>query len=396
MAIRLWELYEENREKFQLKVVAGKAGMDTVVSWVHMLEDENIVPRFKGEEIGITTGMKANEPNWLIHLVMRMHEVECAGIIINTGMYVTEIPQAVIDWCEMYRFPLLTMPWEMSITYLIQNFCMRIVDQKQYEKRIGSTLLKAMSGLGNHQEYEEVLSNVYDIEGSFQAICIYVKKTKEDDLPYTQSLLKLENAFGTWQNSKRLATTYGVLTVEDYVVLVLNNAHESIFKELPLRIRESFQYFENQNRLFLGFGPKVTSVEQLSISYKRARIAMKMAIGSNQRAVDFDSMGVYKILYSVEDMDLLKSYAYQTLGPILDYDEEHHADYLSTLRSYIKNDRSLIGVAEDTFTHRNTVNYRVQNMKKILNNELKTVTDLFPYEVALMIWDMIHRTVKIQ
>ncbi|MDF2486146.1 MAG: hypothetical protein K0R46_2314, partial [Herbinix sp.] len=43
MAIRFWEIYEETKEQFRLKIVAGKAGMDTVVSWVHMLEDETIV-----------------------------------------------------------------------------------------------------------------------------------------------------------------------------------------------------------------------------------------------------------------------------------------------------------------------------------------------------------------
>ena len=395
MAIRFWELYEENREKFQLKIVAGKAGMDTVVGWVHMLEDETIVSRFKGEELAITTGMKTSYPDWLFHLVKQMYQTECAGIIINIGMYIFEIPGEVIEWCEEHRFPVLVMPWDKSITDLIQNFCMRIIDQKQYEKKIGMTLMKAMNGVGNKQEYDKMLRNVYEIEGSFQVVCIYAKKLKEDEVQYTQSLLKLENVFGIWKDTKKLTTTYGVLQVEDYIVLVLNNMQDNIIRELPKLIRQSFQDFDDRKQLFLGIGPKIDAVENLSVSYKRARIAMKMAIGSDKRFVDFDSMGVYKILYSVEDMEILKSYANQMLGVIIEYDKEHHSDYLTTLRSYIKNDRSLIGVAEETYTHRNTVNYRIQNMKKLLNNELKTTSDLFPFEVAFMIYDMLHKSVKI-
>lgn len=395
MAIRFWELYEENREKFQLKIVAGKAGMDTVVSWVHMLEDETIVSRFNGEELAITTGMKTNHPDWLFHLVKQMHLAECAGIIINTGMYIFEIPKEVTEWCEEHRFPVLVMPWDKSITYLIQNFCMRIIDQEQYEKKIGETLMKAMTGIGNKQEYDKVLRNVYEIEGTFQVICIYAKKIKEDELQYTQALFKLENVFGIWKDTKKIITTYGVLQVEDYIVLVLNNMQDHIIRELPTLIRQSFQYFDDNKRLFLGLGPKIEQIENLQVSYKRARIAMKMAIGSDKRFVDFDSMGVYKILYSVEDVEILQSYANQMLGPVIQYDSEHHADYLTTLRSYIKNDRSLIGVADETFTHRNTVNYRIQNMKKLLNNELKSASDLFPYEVAFMILDMIHKKVNV-
>ena len=395
MAIRFWELYEENKEEFQLEIVAGKDGMDTVVSWVHMVEDETIVSRFNGEEIAITTGMKTRQKDWLFHLVKQMYQSESAGIIVNVGMYVFDIPQEVIDWCEEHRFPVLVMPWDKSITTLTQNFCMRIMDQRQYEKLIGQTLLKAMTGTGNRQEYERVLRNEYDIEGTFQAICIYVKKQKEDELAYTQSTLKLENIFGIWKNTRKINISYGLQAVEDYLVLVVNNMKEELMKELPRYIRQSYEYFDHSKSLFMGVGPKADTIDHLQFSYNRARIAMKMAIGSDKRYVDFDSMGVYKILYSVDDKELLRSYALSLLGPILSYDQKHQADYLNTLRSYIKNDRSLIGVAEETFTHRNTVNYRVQNMKKLLDNELKTVDDLFPYQIALMIYDMIHRSIQI-
>ena len=45
-------------------------------------------------------------------------------------------------------------------------------------------------------------------------------------------------------------------------------------------------------------------------------------------------------------------------------------------------------MAQATYTHRNTVNYRIQNIKKLLGSELKTASDLFPYQVACYIRDM--------
>ena len=113
-----------------------------------------------------------------------------------------------------------------------------------------------------------------------------------------------------------------------------------------------------------------------------------MAFQTKQKVVDFDEMGFFKILFASEDTAILKSYEAQMLGPLREYDERHHSNYLETLRSYIENDRSLMGVAAATYTHRNTVNYRIQNIKKLLNNDLKTVEDLFPYQVAFYIQDM--------
>jgi DNA-binding PucR family transcriptional regulator len=113
-----------------------------------------------------------------------------------------------------------------------------------------------------------------------------------------------------------------------------------------------------------------------------------MAMGTHRVIVKFDEMGFYKVLFSVDDSDILSNYANEILGSLEQYDKDHNATYVETLRSYIKNDRSLIRVAEDTFTHRNTVNYRIQNIKRIIGCELKDVDELFQYQVAFYIRDM--------
>lgn len=388
MAVRFWEMYEETREQFKLNIVAGKAGMDTVVSWVHMLEDETIVSRFHGEELAITTGMKADQPDWLLKVVTEMSQEDCAGIIINTGMYMERIPEEVIEWCNEHNFPILEMPWEISITELIQDYCMRIIDQKQFEKKISNAFREVIQGRFKEADVRQVLGERYDIEGTFQAFCIYVKKTMEDELSYNQAVIKLENLFGLWKGNDKINASYGLIRMEDFLVLILNNRKEKYYTELPELILQSFATFSREKRFYLGIGPRVIHLENLPTSYKRARTAMKMSQGTGREMVDFEEMGFFKLLFSIDDTDILISYANEILGPLEEYDISHGSAYVDTLRSYIKNDRSLIRVAEDTFTHRNTVNYRIQNIKRILKCELKDCEELFPYQVAFYIRDM--------
>lgn len=388
MALRFWEIYEETKEQFKLRIVAGKAGMDTVVSWVHMLEDETIVSRFHGEELAITTGMKAGQTNWLMNLVQEMASEECAGIIINTGMYLSEIPKEVITWCEVNRFPLLEMPWEISITNLIQDFCMRIIDQKQYEKKYSNAFREIILGHGFDTEYRELLAQRYDIEGTFEVFCLHVKKSIEEELNFNHAVLKLENLFGLWKGNKKINISYGLIRMEDTLVLVLNNMQDKYLIELPELILQSFGYFTSKRKFYLGIGPRIPRIENLWASYKRARTAMKMAMGTSKEIVRFEDMGFYKILFSIDDSEILYHYAEEILGPLEVYDRVHNTTYVDTLRSYIKNDRSLLRVAEETYTHRNTVNYRIQNIKRILGNELNNHDSLFPYQVAFYIREM--------
>ncbi len=388
MAIRFWEIYEETKDQFRLRIVAGKAGMDTVISWVHMLEDETIVSRFHGEELAITTGMKAGHPNWLLNLVQEMAKDECAGIIINTGKYLEEIPKAVVDWCDENRFPLLEMPWEISITSLIQAYCMRITDQQQYEKKYSHAFQEVIQGKGHEPEFRQILEQRYDVEGNFQVFYLNVKRTVDELLNFNHAILRLENLFGLWKGNKKINISYGLIRMEDSLVLILNNMQDKYFEELPDLILQSFAYFSEKHRFYIGIGPRISRIENLSISYKRARTAMKMAMGTGKEIVNFEEMGFYKILFSIEDSDILSNYVKEILGSLELYDKAHNTTYIDTLRSYIKNDRSLIRVAEETFTHRNTVNYRIQNIKRIINCELNDAGDLFPYQVAFYIRDM--------
>ncbi len=388
MAIRFWEIYEETKDQFQLKVIAGKSGMDTVVSWVHMLEDETIVSRFHGEELAITTGMKAEQPNWLLKLVQEMAREECAGIIINTGMYLHKIPEEVIAWCDENKFPLLEMPWEISITSLIQDYCMRIIDQQQYEKKISHAFREVIQGRNNEAEYRKILEQRYDIDGTFQLFCLYIKRTIEEETNLNQALFKLENLFGLWKGNKKINISYALVRMEDSITLVLNNMEHRYFMELPDLILQSFKYFVKKHCFSLGIGPTIKGIGELPKGYKRARTAMKMAAGKKQSIVRFDTMGFYKILYSIEDTEILSSYCGEILGSLEAYDKKHNTSYLNTLQSYIKNDRSILRVAEETFTHRNTVNYRIQRIKQIVGCEFKNVDDLFLYQVAFYIREM--------
>ena len=131
----------------------------------------------------------------------------------------------------------------------------------------------------------------------------------------------------------------------------------------------------------------MNGLDHIDKSYNRAATAMRMAMYQDTPAVRFEDMGIYKILFSVKDDEILYSYADEILAPLDQYDQKNHS-YIELLKTYIREDRSLAGTAEALYMHRNTVNYQIQKMKELLNSPLKTVEDMLPFQVALAIRDM--------
>ena len=71
------------------------------------------------------------------------------------------------------------------------------------------------------------------------------------------------------------------------------------------------------------------------------------------------------------------------------YDRENGTDYMGFLKMYLKCDGSVQRAAEETFVHRNTINYQLAKVKKVLGNEMKTFEDKLKLIIAFDIEDLI-------
>ena len=140
--------------------------------------------------------------------------------------------------------------------------------------------------------------------------------------------------------------------------------------------------------LNIGCGSQVTDISNLHISYQRAMAVVAMAQMTDSPLTVFDEMGVYRILYSINDRDLLTQIYSECLNPLIAYDERHGTDYVRTLELYLKYSGSIQAVAQAMFTHRNTVTYRIRNIKQMLGCPLETADERLPYQIACLIRHM--------
>ena len=376
MAISIKEMIEQTREKYSLKLLSGQDALDYVVTWVHMTEDASVAEFFWGNEIVVTSGLFNQSELSLIRFVETLQEHRCAGLVINTGKYIEKIPSAVINYCREQNFPLLSMPWEMSITEFVRECCSLINRSSQEDADLAQEVLHIiMSPQDSYREQQHMLEQFHPEKG-FVLIAIRADQAEEDLMMDQRRILRLHTAMRSFDFS------YLSFRYEKQFLLLLNQSDIRVAEKVAAHVRELVLTALPEYPVYIGIGMVQYEFAGLTDCFHTAISAVRCAALQQIPVVSFRNMGFYQLLYSVPDDTLLISYYEETLRPLLEYDEKHNGCYVETLLRYLLSGGSVIQVAGEMYTHRNTVSYRMGKIRELLGNPLVTVQQQLPYLIA--------------
>ncbi len=129
-----------------------------------------------------------------------------------------------------------------------------------------------------------------------------------------------------------------------------------------------------------GLSSVITSPEQFTTAGRQALAAMKVSKIKDCHMTEFSSIGLYYAALAINNEDIL-SQSKQLLAPLTD------SLLRQTFRHYLEMDGSIQAVAEITFSHRNTINYRMQKIKALLEDDLTSPTKRLEYLFAYILCD---------
>ena len=168
---------------------------------------------------------------------------------------------------------------------------------------------------------------------------------------------------------------WGSFTVGSVTYYVLCDFNDNELENLVSNIQaQQFNklYIE---RVYVVVGLKNSSLPKLYKNYQITSRLLDVAVKKNISPEWYDKLGMKKILLAVDDIEILRRFYNDNLSALKKYDEDNGTDYMGFLKKYLKYDGSIQKVADETFVHRNTINYQLAKVKKILNNNLKSYED---------------------
>ena len=383
MSFTIEDMMLTSEKRYEMKFLAGKNGWANSISWVHLLEDTTIIKNFWGKEVAVTTGLGFPEKEDWMRLARKLNRYHASGLIINVGQYIREIPEELIAYCDENDLPLLTVPWEVRLSDMIKDFSIRVFVQDNTDEQIATALIAAIETPDNQTAYRRELWQYFDVDGSFQVLLLTCEGLDAMDMVERRKLsyriqVYLEdithNASFFYYNS-------------DFVLVANAVPEEALYQLIEGAIKRGEKRMP-ERKLRVGIGSKCMDISRLSVSYRRAKAAVQMAMTQKRQVVKFDNCGLYRLLYMVEDTGVLQEIETECLAALEEYDRKYNAGYVETLQSYLKHNGSIQAVAEELYTHRNTVLYRLGNIRKVLGNELKTPEERLPYQMAFYIRSM--------
>jgi PucR family transcriptional regulator, purine catabolism regulatory protein len=114
----------------ELRLLAGEAGLEAPVRWVHITELEDPTPWMSGGELLLTTGLQLDTPERQRAFVDRLADHHLAGLGFGTGFTHQEVPAEIVATARERTMPLVEVPYEVPFIAVTEAAFSRLVNEQ--------------------------------------------------------------------------------------------------------------------------------------------------------------------------------------------------------------------------------------------------------------------------
>ncbi|SOC37806.1 XylR N-terminal domain-containing protein [Ureibacillus acetophenoni] len=166
---------------------------------------------------------------------------------------------------------------------------------------------------------------------------------------------------------------------ENQIVLLLPKVHDLLFK-----LENILNHLHNRIRhtqFRIGISNETESIDQITDSLEESQIVLR--INNQDSIVLFENANMIGTLINTKNMSTIRRKAQKELKPILQLKKVKRDELLKTMYVFLMNGGNLQQSISDLSLSMSGLMYRVTNIEKLLNKELRNPTTA--YELLLML-----------
>jgi sugar diacid utilization regulator len=105
---------------------------------------------------------------------------------------------------------------------------------------------------------------------------------------------------------------------------------------------------------------------------QEARLAANVGEAEGAHVLAFEDTGAYRLLLPAmsEDPAELERFYSETIEPLVAYDEQYETELVTTVETYLDNDGNVAATAQQLFTHRHTIRYRLERARELCGHDV--------------------------
>ena len=114
-------------------ILAGAIGLDREVQNVNIVEVPDTVRWMCGGEIMFSSGFAfSGDAEKGCALLASLNQHKISALVLKPGIYMHEVPAAMIEYAEQIGFPLLEVPRDMPFNIYIEAIYALLLDKRSY------------------------------------------------------------------------------------------------------------------------------------------------------------------------------------------------------------------------------------------------------------------------
>ncbi len=390
------------------RVVAGTAGLDRILRWVHVLDVPDINSWAEKGDLLLISGLGLNGNTGKLALLIRqMHDKQAAGLIIALGEYIQNISNEVLELANVLQFPIISLPWEVRFVDVTHEIGKLIVQHELREQSVAHLLEQLL--FGHHEDYHVFLARAshcgYNLERCHQIIIFQfqdnknMKNIKKEAVNQASKNEKYERVFyqvrqTLFRHSRQGPAICRCDSIIAMVPVVETGKHGVLrLKELATDVVEWCLQTTKDLQVYAGIGtPCYGSVAEIRRSFHEADYAVRYtyAVNAVEKVCAYENMGIFKLIMSLRDNDKFTGFCTPFIQSLREYDLSHGSNLIESMLVFLEENGNVVQASKRLYVHRNTLQNRIQKTEELTSLNLSDAQQRLTLHLALLT-DMVNQ-----
>ncbi len=402
------------------RLLTGNVGLNNKILWVNILEILDDLSHLEPGELLITTAhgfsnQSEHEQHKIIETIAR-HEL--AAVVIQTGHYMKEIPESLINIFKHHKVPLIEMPAGTSFKKLTRPLVKTLLQNEMLEKNFKNgeplekqrtskteNIIPVWNRLIADNNPEMIQQELIDLGILINKPCwvcllnVYNPDNENNGSPLESEpdlLKQLNQALIQVMRQRHIPFLAGPVDNNLGLLIQPNHSQSSPSNFLPIlsrRILEELRLLYPKIEITMGLSKEQKTLLELRKAVHQGFRALQVSslqLINNHGFTTYSNMGLNRLILEINNLEVLKTVHIETIEPLLAYDKKTGGALLETLRVYLKS-MNIRGGAEKLFVHRHTMKYRLNQIREITGINPESAAGFVQFAEGMAIYEYLSK-----
>ncbi len=346
------------------KLMAGEGGLNKPIKETEILDFEFVTDMkstrdriFNGESLVLTSLLFAKDnPDIILEAIKWIYEMNVSALAFKPVIF-KDLPEEVINFANKKDFPILSFGRDE----FFEDIIFAIKEETSIDNKLLALELLIENATNNNLTLSDDIRLKEKLNPNFKQYirCIFIEEQGMDEFKAKEKIKKI---FIPEKISRKILISkyknmYCIILSQDEEV-------ESRFDALLQDVLVAVEIATNE----ITIGISRISGEEgiLNKLIKEAYWSLIVAKVENTEKINFDNIGIYKMLMPYINDVNITNYMEEYLAPLFS-EEEKDGELLRTAVEYIKSKGDMVETSRRMFCHKNTIRYRIGKLQEKLD-----------------------------